>query len=116
MAVTTSGAEFKRFYRDPAYWPEDGGDTWHEDVVFSVDGKQISDEYNMSDVPDAAKVSIDGGLVFSPKFNNNEPSFETYFKRWRKAQTTQILMIEADQKNIEAIKAAIKAAGGKIVG
>lgn len=31
MTTKTTGAEIKRFYADPAFWPEDGGDTYHDD-------------------------------------------------------------------------------------
>jgi len=42
------------------------------------------------------------------------PSLETYFRRWRKKQTTTFLTVECDHTKLEAVKAAIKAAGGKI--
>ena len=114
MAVTTNGAEFKRFYSDKEFWPDDEGHTWHEDVLFKVDGEPVPDDFDMSNVADTAKVSMEDGIVFSPKFEGNEPSFETYFKRWRKQQTSTTLVVEVDLAKLDAVKAAIRAAGGKV--
>lgn len=113
MATKTTGAEFKRFYEDPAYWP-DG--VWHEDVLFTVDGEPAGDSYDMSKVPDGAQVTIEGGIVMGPPHDGKEPSVETLFKRWRKAQTIKTLVVEVDVSKLDAVVAAIKAAGGKAVG
>jgi hypothetical protein len=31
MATGTGGSEIKRLYNDPEFWPEDDGDTYHDD-------------------------------------------------------------------------------------
>jgi hypothetical protein len=112
MTTKATGAELKRFYNDPAYWPGDQGNTWHEDEIVLVDGKTV-EEY--ADVADDAKVTIDGGVVLSSRWDEEEaPSFETHFKRWRKAQSTAFLSVECPKDKLEAVKAAIRAAGGKV--
>ena len=114
MATNTTGAEFKRFYNDDFYWKVSGdGDTWHEDEYVLANGAEIDGEY--TDVADDAKVSIAGGVVFGPVIGSEEPSFEAYFKRWRKAQSTVMLMVEVDRSKEESMRAAIKAEGGKVV-
>lgn len=110
MTTNTNGAEFKRFYNDSTFWPDNA---WHEDVGFYVDGELIGDDFDMNTVADTAKVGIDGGIVLGlPK---GEPSVESYFKRWRKEQTLKTLVVEVDLAKLDDVLAAIKAAGGKVV-
>lgn len=113
MPTKASGAEFKRFYTDNVYWPQDEGNTYHEDQSILVNGAEYDGDFE--DIADDALVSIDGGIVFGPQWDGNEPSFETYFKRWRKLQSTVSMMVEVDRSKEEALRAAIGAAGGKIL-
>lgn len=49
--------------------------------------------------------------------NNNEPTLETYFKRWKKAQTakaTQTFSVTYKKDDVLTLKALIKTGGGKI--
>lgn len=111
MAVKTTGAEFKRFYDDKAFWPEG---TWHEDEIMTVDGEEQDDGFDVDDLRNESVVRIEGGIVFGPQFDDqNEPSFEGYFKRWRKLQTTATFVVTCDIAKVEAVKSAVKAAGGK---
>lgn len=115
MATKTSGAEFKAFYNDPLFWVDHGTDehTYHDDTVIVVNG--VHDEnLDPDDIPDDAVVTIEGGVIFGPTYGASEPSMEAYFKRWKKRQTTSTLLVEAPNEKIEAIKAAIKAAGGTV--
>lgn len=115
MAAKTSGAEIKRFYNDPEFWPEDDGDTYHDDEVITVDGKPMDAGHGIEGIPDSAVVTIAGGMVFSKKWDGDEPSFETYFKRWKKKQATVSVIVECDVSKRDAVIAAIKAAGGKVI-
>jgi len=114
MAIKTNGAEFKRFYSDPAYWPTDEGNTYHDDVLFTVDGAPLPESQSPDEVADDAVLTIEGGAVFGPQFKGREPSFETYFKRWRKEQSTVSFVVECDRALTEAVKTAIRTAGGKV--
>lgn len=115
MTTKTTGAEIKRFYADPDFWPEDGGDTWHEEELITIDGTPIDTEKGIAEIPDAAVVTVSGGIVYSPKWDGNEPSFETYFKRWKKKQSTVSIIVECDVAKRDAVVAAIRAAGGKVM-
>lgn len=106
MAVKTTGVEFKRFYSDAKYWPVG---SWHEEETVLVDDCEIEDSYDT--IPDSSKVTVDGGIVFGQV---DEPSLETHFKRWRKEQMTSVFIVEAPIDKVDAVKAAIKAAGGKL--
>lgn len=108
MATKTTGAEFNRFYTDQKYW---NAGVWHEDVVVLVNGNTHED---LTAVPNTADVRISGGIVLGDQWDGDEPSFENYFKRWRKAQTLKTLVVECDESNLDAVIAAIKAAGGRV--
>src|SRR5690349_3170348 len=111
MTTKTTGAEFKRFYNDEAFWPQDDGNTWHEDETLTVNGVEHQDGIDTDTLPDDATVTIDGGIVFGPQWDGNEPSFEAYFKRWRKQQSTVSFLVECDAAQLDAVKAALKAVG-----
>lgn len=111
MTVKMTGSEFKRFYNDPKFWPDD---VWHEDSEFSVDGVEYPDGIDEGKLSDTSVVAISGGVVYGPQWDGNNPSLEAYFKRWRKAQTFTFFTVECDKAVYEAVKAAIIAAGGKV--
>lgn len=113
MAIKTTGAEFKRFYNDDVYWPPADG-IWHEDEILTVNGVVQEDGVDTDAIPDEAEVKIEGGIVFGRDWDGNEPSFEAYFKRWRKKQNTASFLVECDLSILEAVKAAVKAAGGRV--
>lgn len=115
MTTKTTGAELKRFYQDATYWPQDNGNTWHDDETITVNGEPFGHRLDIGTIPDSAVVTIEGGIVFGPQWTtDNEPSFEGYFKRWRKLQTTKSFVVECDEAKLDAVLAAIKAAGGKV--
>lgn len=113
--MNTTGIEIKRFYSDKDFWPDDNGDTYHDSEEIFVDGTSLGIEESILDIPDSAVVRIRGGIVFGPMWDSNEPSFEAYFKRWKKMQTTVTLVIECDVTAKDAVVAAIKAAGGRVL-
>jgi len=109
MAVKMTGSEFKEFYADEDFWPED---TWHEDAYMSVDGTEYPDGIDVDELSDTSVVELSGGFVVG--LDGEEPALDTYFKRWRKKQTTTTFVVKCDKSIVEAVKAAIKQAGGKV--
>lgn len=109
MPTKTTGSEIKKFYSDPAFWPDNA---WHEDELLLVDGAELSPDSDISSIPDAALVTVEGGIVLG--LPGDEPSFETHFRRWRKAQNTVSLLVECDKGSLDAVRAAIRAAGGRL--
>jgi hypothetical protein len=107
--VKTTGAEFWAFYNDNTFWPEGA---WHDDEVVRVNGEEMID-LEENNFPPEAKVEVEGGIVFLRENADEGPSFESYFKTWRKAQNTVFLSVECPKDKVDAVKAAIKAAGGK---
>ena len=122
MAAKCTGAEFKRFYTDPAFWVEPknaAGDpneeyTYHDDAVFLLNGKETDEEFDPDNVADADIVSVEGGIVYGAVVGPKEPTLESYLRRWLKDQKTTSFLVECDKTKLEAVKAAIKAAGGKV--
>lgn len=109
MTVKTFGVEFKRFYSDQKYWP-DKGDTYHDDVIYRVNGEEVDGDFDMTKVEDTASIEIEGGIVMNSPFysKDNEPSLETYFRRWKKEQTTAYFLVECDVSQVEGAKKAVK--------
>lgn len=108
--IKTSGAEFKRFYSDDTVWPEGA---WHEDETLLVDGDEWDEDYGQ--IPDNAKVTLSGGTISFDLTEAPDVSMETHFRNWRKRQTTTTILVECDMAKIDEIKAAVKAAGGRVI-
>ena len=109
--IKTTGAEFLRFYNDETIWPEGA---WHDDETILVNGQEV-DHYAEDTIEADAQISIEHGVVFKDERGEVElGSFEGYFKKWRKAQNTVFLTVEAPKEKLNAIKAAIRTAGGRI--
>lgn len=110
MAVKMSGAEFSAFYSDPAFWPLG---TWHDDTVITIDGEQAED-YEAGDVPESAVVCIECGVVFSGD-DTELGSIVSYFKKWKKSQKFDRLVIEVPKEKVMAFNDSLKAFGAKVI-
>ena len=117
MTVKCTGAEFKACYTDQNFWfladKTDQEGTWHDDDTITIDGR-ADDDIDASVIRDDAKVEITGGIVFGPVVGAPEPSLEGYFKRWKKTQNTAKVLVSCDKSVLDAVIAAIKAAGGRV--
>lgn len=85
-----------------------------EDEIVTVNGSRV-DEYSdyIDALADADKVTVDGGWVVD-QGSDKEYSLDTFFGRWRKQQTTEHLSVEVPKEKADAVRAAIKVAGGKV--
>lgn len=114
MTIKITGSEFKRFYSDEKFWPEDG-DIYHEDVHMEVNGV-FSDGIDVDTLLDTDIVTLKGGFVLSETWEDGDgPTMEEYFKQWRESQNIVAIFVECDTSVAEAVKAAIIKAGGKIL-
>lgn len=109
--VKTTGAEFRRFYQDKNWWDNDSGNIWVEDETIIINGQEQTEGVELDAINDSDAVVIDEGSVFGL---DDETSLETYFRRWRKKQNTVSFLVECDISKRDGIKAAIKAAGGRV--
>lgn len=110
MTTKTTCAEFKLFYGDESWWPEG---TWHEDQEVCIDYVPVDNDFDLSSVPDATWMTLAGGFVTNEN-GDDLGSFESYFRKWRKHQSTVFLSVEVDRDKEHAVRAAISAAGGKV--
>lgn len=108
MSVKTTGLEFKKFFTDDDFWPEGWS---HEGVIMINRGDCI--EFDMDDIKDDAIVCFQHGVVLDEEYASRG-SFESFFKKWRRKQTIKSILVECDVAKFEAVKAAIKLAGGRV--
>lgn len=108
MTVKTFGAEFRQFYADADFWPEGA---WHEDEEIEVDG--LPPPEDLDEIPNTSKMTIANGVVLGLP-DLSEPSLEAHFKRWRKIQTTVSFVVECHKDAEEAMRLAVRAAGGRL--
>lgn len=108
--VKIIGGEWNRFYADESAWPEGA---WYDDAEITIDG-QLVDDFDLSEVSDTSMLTVSGGIVFLDG-SVEDLSLETHFKRWRKRQTTTVILVEIPKCDVDAIKSAIKNAGGKVI-
>lgn len=119
MSVKATGAELKAFYSDKTFWPDPGKSvndhTWHEDEEILVDGVALDPDADIMGVADDAKAVIAGGVVRGPKWGDSEgPSFEAYFKKWRRRQGTAILVISVPKDRESALRSLLSEFGAKV--
>jgi hypothetical protein len=112
MSAKTTGAEWKRFYSDKAWWPEGA---YHEDDEIIVNGAVWTWDEDPMSIRDESIVTVAGGIVYLKEDAHDGPSLEAYFRRWRKAQNTVVFVCEAPKELEQAVRAAVKAAGGKAI-
>ena len=110
MSVSTTGAEFKKYHEDPVAWPEG---QYYDDVVLEVDGARQADGVDTDLLDDSATVTIVSGYVCS-EHGGNVGSLESHFKKWKKAQDAVVFLVSCDKAHLQAVRAAIAAAGGVI--
>lgn len=108
MTLTVSGAQFKAFYQDPDFWPEDGGDTYHDDVLFLIDGHEAAD-MDADKLADTASVTIVYGGVVEGK--GAGMGLDDYLKKWLSAQSSVLLSIEVPKDKLQEVLATLESAG-----
>lgn len=111
MSITTTGAELKSFLADTAFWP-DGA--YYDDVAFTLNGVLLEDGAMDEGVLAASdKISIEGGWVYALA-DGSDRDFEAHFEAWRQRHSTRTLLVQVDASKLDAVLAAIVAAGGSV--
>ena len=112
MSVKATGAEIKAFMNDDEFWSQKG-ESWAEEVEFEINGS-VSYDLNTDTLNDDDQIKLVDGYVVMEQ-EEEAVSLTTFFRRWRKTQTTAYLSVEVPKDKADIIKAAIKAAGGKVI-
>ena len=112
MTIKTNGLIWKRYYSDDEAWPEG----WYhdDDGVVTINGV-CDDDLGLDNVPDDAVVSVSGGAIYNADSELQRLSVEGHFRKWLKKQQSVSVLVEVHKNNLDTLKAAIVAAGGKIV-
>lgn len=107
--MKTSGALFKQFYADPTYWPDDDGDTYHDDVLLAINGKEVPDGVDPSSIKDTDEVTfVSGGVV---EGRGNGVGLDEYFTQWLAEQTSVTFTVTCPKDKAEQVRAALEALG-----
>lgn len=109
MSTKTTGIELKAFWDDPSAWP---ADSYVDGVHLKVNGVEKGSE-DINELNDTDQVTIVDGYYCDP--NDEGESLETVFRRWRKKRDTVYITVACRRGEEELVKAAAKAAGGRVV-
>lgn len=101
-----TGAEWAAFLKDETIWTPRA---YHDDVLLLVDGVPHSD---LDAVPVAGLIYIECGYVVFE--DSTTQDLLALFLGWKEKQTTTRLVIRVAHDKLEAVKAAVEAAGGTV--
>ena len=96
--MKTTGALWKEFYNDEAFWEG----YYHDDTLILFDDVEVEEYEDPS--PDAV-VKIESGYVYKTDdfFTSHDLSLETFFKRWKKKQTARAMVVTVDKDNFDEV-------------
>lgn len=105
--VTTNGKTWSAYYSDKTAWPKG---SYHDDSVISVNGDENAD---LEKVPNAASIVITcGDVIFA---DGNSQGLCEHFSTWLVNQTFAFGMFKVPKDRLEAVAAAVVAAGGSVL-
>jgi hypothetical protein len=97
--MKTTGALWKEFYNDEAFWEG----YYHDDTLIFFDDVEV-EEYE--DLLPGSVVRIESGYVYKndgDSFTSHDLSLETFFKRWKKKQTTRTMVVTVDKDDFAKV-------------
>ncbi len=111
--VRMDGVTFKRYFEDNQAWPEG---TYYDDAEILIDGTPFTDGVDTDALADNAIIEIRDGLILHESdVGVDGTSLVSHARRWLKQQTLQRLIVEVDADKLDAVRMAVKAAGGVIL-
>lgn len=112
MATKISGFEWRAFYDDKTVWTPGA---WHDgESLTGSDGIDYS--CSADSVPVDVTVTLDGGLWYKDDDTPQDRAldFEKVFKKWRKAQKNEYLIVESPKECNGQLRTFLKSIGAKI--
>lgn len=96
--MKTTGALWKEFYNDEAFWEG----YYHDDTLIFFDDVEV-EEYE--DPLPGSVVRIESGYVYKTDdfFTSHDLSLETFFKRWKKKQTARTMVVTVDKDDFDEV-------------
>ena len=107
MTTKTTGAEWQAYHADKTAWPPAA---WYEDCVVTADGVEIEDHFDMLST---SQVTLEGGVYWPGEEMAGGVSLETHFRKWRKAQTVERIVVEVAREHVKTLRDAVQMLGGK---
>lgn len=116
MAKMT-GREFKAFMADPDVWgPQDSNvPTYCDDTAVTVNGTDLGTDWIVEEIADDDAVKITAGYMCDRHSPKVPESFAGAARWWLKRQKVTSFVVECDKDRLDAVTAAIVAAGGKVL-
>ena len=112
MALKMSGAECKAFCNDEKALPKG---VYIEEDVYKLNGVLVDgDALDVDGLADNGEVEVVSGFIAREEDGECVSSLSAAIRKWQKTQKLVILVVEAPIEKAAGIKAAIKAAGGKV--
>lgn len=94
--MKVEGALWKLFYNDEDYWKE----YFHDDTLILFDGVEVEEYDNPN--PDTI-VKIESGYVYQGNYET-QVSLESFFRKWKKKQTTAVIVVTVDKDYEESVR------------
>ena len=107
--IRCTGAEWKAFQEDDAYWP-DG--SYYEDADLRLNGVLQDDGIDVEELAPDAVVEFTTGDVFGDEYID---SLVRFFRRWQREQSTVRFVVEIPKNKIAGVLAAVKDADGEVI-
>jgi len=106
--MKTNGALWNEFYNDEEYWKG----MYHDDTLVLADGVEHEDLENA--LPDSSVVDIQSGYVYSEGTGmaSHDLTLESFFRKWKKKHSTEMLIVSVDKSVAASIKSQIKLIAG----
>lgn len=114
--MKTTGKEFKAFENDVTYWHPGNSEreaTYMDDVILEINGAEVED-FDVQQFNDTDRIKIVAGTAMYCTKGPDDQPLDSYFKRWKKEQSTSTIFVEVNKDKLDAVIKAIKAAGGKV--
>ncbi len=110
--IKTTGAEFKAFYTSDwdAFLNKNG--CWVSDDTVVINNDSYCGDVEL--IPDDTTVRIETGVIMD-NGNNEICDYQAFFRKWKKAQTTTMLVVQVPNDYVPFLKDAIKNWKGKVL-
>lgn len=107
--MKVEGALWKLFYNDEEYWKG----FYHDDVLITFDNIE-QEEYDAPE--DDAVVRVESGYVYreADEFppSRGDITLESFFRKWKKNQTTELIIVTVDKDYARSVRDEIGRLGG----
>ena len=104
--MKVEGALWKLFYNDEEYWKN----YYHDDTLILFDGVEVEEYDNPN--PDTV-VTVGSGYVYTEGYDN-QLQLVTFFRRWKKIQTTTVIVVTVEKDYADSVRDEIDRLDGVV--